>query len=281
MVPKILQSRFYFPSRLSRAAVAGYTVAVDGASGARRRRRSSNPAVPALAGVHRWRLSKSRARSVAGVCICLQWRDRFRVAYTYGSFLLQPPAVSSFSFQENTNVTETQIYPYPQQVFQRASFHRTRFTLLYYFSVGKIFGAGFFWLPWVFVGARARFSFESSSLVASDMMNGENGGIAKPTPPPTLPKSYTPSAAAAYRLASMERLAQRQRIFEQGGPPPPPPGASFETQQPPSPAVSSTTVGPPPPVTAPKPVLGTKASIVVVGRSDRNFFLSKTLFSKL
>lgn len=90
------------------------------------------------------------------------------------------------------------------------------------------------------------------------MINGENGGVAKPTPPPTLPKSYTPSAAAAYRLASMERLAQRQRIFEQGGPPPPPPGADDHLQH-----QSPATVGgtpPPPPVTAPKPVLGTKAS---------------------
>ncbi|XP_025419120.1 septin-7 isoform X2 [Sipha flava] len=89
------------------------------------------------------------------------------------------------------------------------------------------------------------------------MMNGDNGGVAKPTPPPTLPKSYTPSAAAAYRLASMERLAQRQRIFEQGGPPPPPPPNAADEQPPPTPAVTSTG-GPPPPVTAPKPVLGTK-----------------------
>lgn len=90
------------------------------------------------------------------------------------------------------------------------------------------------------------------------MINGENGGVAKPTPPPTLPKSYTPSAAAAYRLASMERLAQRQRIFEQGGPPPPPPGADDHLQhQSPAPVGGTP---PPPPVTAPKPVLGTKAS---------------------
>lgn len=117
------------------------------------------------------------------------------------------------------------------------------------------------------------------------MMNGENGdgtgisvgggGLAKPTPPPTLPKSYTPSAAAAYRLASMERLAQRQRIFEQGGPPPPPAsqpsgGAAasddqqqhHQQQQQPTPT--------PPPVTAPKPVLGTKASTVAVGRQISN-----------
>lgn len=115
---------------------------------------------------------------------------------------------------------------------------------------------------------------------ATTMMNGENGGggVAKPTPPPTLPKSYTPSAAAAYRLASMERLAQRQRIFEHGGPPPPPPGASYEqSQKQPSPTttpaaaavVASAATGPPPPVTAPKPVLGTKASIVRCCRSFR------------
>lgn len=115
------------------------------------------------------------------------------------------------------------------------------------------------------------------------MMNGENGvgGVAKPTPPPTLPKSYTPSAAAAYRLASMERLAQRQRIFEQGGPPPPPSGATAAAAVTPSDDplpqqhyTSSVTLttgpSPPPPVTAPKPVLGTKASIVVVGH--RNFY---------
>lgn len=102
------------------------------------------------------------------------------------------------------------------------------------------------------------------------MMNGENGGggggVAKPTPPPTLPKSYTPNAAAAYRLASMERLAQRQRIFEQGGPAPPPPAGSDDQHSSPAPATSA--VGQPPPVTAPKPVLGTKASIVVVGRPN-------------
>lgn len=103
------------------------------------------------------------------------------------------------------------------------------------------------------------------------MLNGESGGdgvngggVAKPTPPPTLPKSYTPSAAAAYRLASMERLAQRQRIFEQGGPPPPSSSTTAATtvtatasddhhQQ----HHQSSPVGPPPPVTAPKPVLGT------------------------
>lgn len=98
----------------------------------------------------------------------------------------------------------------------------------------------------------------------SDMMNGDNGAVAKPTPPPTLPKSYTPSAAAAYRLASMERLAQRQRIFEQGGPPP-----NAADDQPSSPVVATSTTGPPPPppVTAPKPVLGTKASIVVLGHT--------------
>lgn len=38
----------------------------------------------------------------------------------------------------------------------------------------------------------------------------------KPVPPPTLPKTYTPSAASAYRLASLERLtAHRQRALEQ------------------------------------------------------------------
>lgn len=97
------------------------------------------------------------------------------------------------------------------------------------------------------------------------MINGENGGggggVAKPTPPPTLPKSYTPSAAAAYRLASMERLAQRQRIFEQGGTPPPSGGAAPDEQQ---------RQHSPPPVTAPKPVLGTKASVMV-------FFFSRSL----
>lgn len=102
----------------------------------------------------------------------------------------------------------------------------------------------------------------SSLISRAAMINGENGGgVAKPTPPPTLPKSYTPSAAAAYRLASMERLAQRQRIFEQGGPPPPPGGAAPDEQHQQS----------PPPVTAPKPVLGTKASIVV-GRQFVIFF---------
>ncbi|XKL64276.1 hypothetical protein PGB90_004362 [Kerria lacca] len=38
----------------------------------------------------------------------------------------------------------------------------------------------------------------------------------KPVPPPTLPKTYTPSAVSAYRLASLERLtAHRQRALEQ------------------------------------------------------------------
>ncbi|KAL6960015.1 Septin 4, partial [Sarracenia purpurea var. burkii] len=38
----------------------------------------------------------------------------------------------------------------------------------------------------------------------------------KPVPPPTLPKTYTPSAAATYRLASLERLtANRQRMLDQ------------------------------------------------------------------
>ncbi|KAL5240212.1 hypothetical protein ACI65C_007622 [Semiaphis heraclei] len=102
------------------------------------------------------------------------------------------------------------------------------------------------------------------------MINGESGGdgagVAKPTPPPTLPKSYTPSAAAAYRLASMERLAQRQRIFEQGGPPPPSSTVTGATTVTTTAAAASddhqhhqsSPVGPPPPVTAPKPVLGTK-----------------------
>ncbi|KAL4113138.1 hypothetical protein QTP88_016821 [Uroleucon formosanum] len=96
------------------------------------------------------------------------------------------------------------------------------------------------------------------------MINGESGGdgvngggVAKPTPPPTLPKSYTPSAAAAYRLASMERLAQRQRIFEQGGPPPPSSTAT-STASDDHQHHQSSPAGPPPPVTAPKPVLGTK-----------------------
>jgi len=108
------------------------------------------------------------------------------------------------------------------------------------------------------------------------MINGESGGdgagVAKPTPPPTLPKSYTPSAAAAYRLASMERLAQRQRIFEQGGPPPPSSTATGATTVTTTAAAASddhqhhqsSPVGPPPPVTAPKPVLGTKASIFLL-----------------
>lgn len=38
----------------------------------------------------------------------------------------------------------------------------------------------------------------------------------KPVPPPTLPKTYQPSNAAAYRLASLERLtANRQRMLDQ------------------------------------------------------------------
>ncbi|XP_060871768.1 septin-7 isoform X2 [Metopolophium dirhodum] len=97
------------------------------------------------------------------------------------------------------------------------------------------------------------------------MINGESGGdgvngggVAKPTPPPTLPKSYTPSAAAAYRLASMERLAQRQRIFEQGGPPPPSSTATTAASDDHQQHHQSSPAGPPPPVTAPKPVLGTK-----------------------
>ncbi|XP_003242777.1 septin-7 isoform X2 [Acyrthosiphon pisum] len=97
------------------------------------------------------------------------------------------------------------------------------------------------------------------------MINGESGGdgvngggVAKPTPPPTLPKSYTPSAAAAYRLASMERLAQRQRIFEQGGPPPPSSTATMAVSDDHQQHHQSSPAGPPPPVTAPKPVLGTK-----------------------
>jgi len=100
------------------------------------------------------------------------------------------------------------------------------------------------------------------------MINGESGGdgvngggVAKPTPPPTLPKSYTPSAAAAYRLASMERLAQRQRIFEQGGPPPPSSTATTAAPDDHQQHHQSSPAGPPPPVTAPKPVLGTKASL--------------------
>jgi len=43
---------------------------------------------------------------------------------------------------------------------------------------------------------------------------------AKPTPPPTLPK-YTASTSPApggYRLAGLERLANRQRLFDQGAP---------------------------------------------------------------
>lgn len=108
----------------------------------------------------------------------------------------------------------------------------------------------------------------SSPVSRAAMINGENGGgVAKPTPPPTLPKSYTPSAAAAYRLASMERLAQRQRIFEQGGPPPPSGGTAPDEQHQQS----------LPPVTAPKPVLGTKASIVVVGRQSVIFFSVSSL----
>ncbi|XP_060835861.1 septin-7 isoform X2 [Rhopalosiphum padi] len=102
------------------------------------------------------------------------------------------------------------------------------------------------------------------------MINGESGdgggGVAKPTPPPTLPKSYTPSAAAAYRLASMERLAQRQRIFEQGGPAPPSSTTATTVTATAVAAIASddhqhhqsSPAGPPPPVTAPKPVLGTK-----------------------
>ncbi|CAI6345886.1 unnamed protein product [Macrosiphum euphorbiae] len=97
------------------------------------------------------------------------------------------------------------------------------------------------------------------------MINGESGGdgvngggVAKPTPLPTLPKSYTPSAAAAYRLASMERLAQRQRIFEQGGPPPPSSTATTAASDDHQQHHQSSPAGPPPPVTAPKPVLGTK-----------------------
>jgi len=122
------------------------------------------------------------------------------------------------------------------------------------------------------------------------MINGESGGdgvngggVAKPTPPPTLPKSYTPSAAAAYRLASMERLAQRQRIFEQGGPPPPSSTATAATTVTTTTAASddhqhhqSSPAGPPPPVTAPKPVLGTKASLFLLyvfpGRAPHSIF---------
>ncbi|XP_075216307.1 septin 7-like protein pnut isoform X2 [Lycorma delicatula] len=37
---------------------------------------------------------------------------------------------------------------------------------------------------------------------------------AKPSPPPTLPK-YTSGSPASYRLASLDRLANRQRLFEQ------------------------------------------------------------------
>lgn len=36
----------------------------------------------------------------------------------------------------------------------------------------------------------------------------------KPVPPPTLPK-YTSGSPATYRLAGLERLANRQRLFEQ------------------------------------------------------------------
>lgn len=36
----------------------------------------------------------------------------------------------------------------------------------------------------------------------------------KPVPPPTLPK-YSSGSPATYRLASLERLANRQRLFEQ------------------------------------------------------------------
>ncbi|XP_050537537.1 septin-7 isoform X2 [Daktulosphaira vitifoliae] len=95
-------------------------------------------------------------------------------------------------------------------------------------------------------------------------MNGDsgvtsNGSVAKPTPPPTLPKSYTPSAAAAYRLASMERLAQRQRLFEQGGQPVEDLQQQSPVQsQPINNSGSGTSAGIAPPVPAPKPVLGTK-----------------------
>lgn len=82
----------------------------------------------------------------------------------------------------------------------------------------------------------------------------------KPVPPPTLPKTYTPSAAATYRLASLERLtANRQRMLDQQlnsslaaangvteSQPPPPPIQSkrelfFKNELPTTPSSTTTT----------------------------------------
>lgn len=62
----------------------------------------------------------------------------------------------------------------------------------------------------------------NNSMTSSNTTNGVPATSTKPVPyqkpvpPPTLPKTYTPSNAAAYRLASLERLtANRQRMLDQ------------------------------------------------------------------
>lgn len=62
----------------------------------------------------------------------------------------------------------------------------------------------------------------NNSMTSTNTTNGVPATSTKPVPyqkpvlPPTLPKTYTPSNAAAYRLASLERLtANRQRMLDQ------------------------------------------------------------------